>query len=329
MSALAVFLAAAALTGPPLPTVQSSVGDGQQVSGTAHWVVTPSEPVTRVEFVVDGWVRHVDQQAPYTFDWDTTEETDSTHALDVWAVTSDGRVATQHAAVTVSNPFALAFRSIGPDQHVSGTEPWGAETSGLHANWVEFLVDGRLRGLAEAPPFRIQWDTTQETNGEHTVTLWAVATNGRVAQVSTTVLVRNAQTQSTAAVEALVAHYRTEAFHWADLMRAPHPSVPGTLAAWRRVAADQRQRVLHPPHLRQFLCIHHFEGAWNANTGNGYYGGLQMNLDFIRGYGPELYAAKGLAHRWTPLEQIWVAERAVPARGFHPWPQTAHMCGYI
>ncbi len=28
--------------------------------------------------------------------------------------------------------------------------------------------------------------------------------------------------------------------------------------------------------LRQALCIHHFEGAWNANTGNGYWGGMQF-----------------------------------------------------
>jgi len=329
VSALAALLSAAALAGAPLPAVDSSLADGQTTAGVARWVVTPSEPVTRVEFVVDGWVRHVDQQAPFTYDWDTSGERDGAHTLDVWAVTGDGRVATRHATVTVSNPFELAFASLGKDERVAGTERLGASTSGLAATWVEFLVDGRLRGLAEAPPFRIQWDTTQERNGEHTITLWAVATNGRVAQVSTTVLVRNAETQTMAAVGALIGRYRTEAFHWADLMRAPHPSAPASLAAWRRVAADQRQQVLHPPHLRQFLCIHHFEGAWSANTGNGYYGGLQMNLDFIRYYGSELYAAKGLAHRWTPLEQIWVAERAVPARGFHPWPQTAHMCGYI
>ena len=54
-----------------------------------------------------------------------------------------------------------------------------------------------------------------------------------------------------------------------------------------------------------------------------------MNMDFMRGYGPELLAEKGTANNWTPLEQIWVAERAVPGRGFKPWPQTARMCGLL
>ena len=43
-----------------------------------------------------------------------------------------------------------------------------------------------------------------------------------------------------------------------------------------------------PGWLRQaFLCIHSYEGAWTSNTGNGYYGGLQMDWGFMRSYGPE------------------------------------------
>jgi hypothetical protein len=80
------------------------------------------------------------------------------------------------------------------------------------------------------------------------------------------------------------------------------------------------------------MCIHSHEAGWtNHDTGhNGHYGGLQMSFDFMRGYAPELYAAKGTADRWTPLEQMWVAERAwASGRGFHPWPETAHMCGLV
>jgi hypothetical protein len=53
---------------------------------------------------------------------------------------------------------------------------------------------------------------------------------------------------------------------------------------WRK-RAQARSRAARPPHLTEFLCIHRYEGAWNANTGNGYFGGLQMNMDFMRGYG--------------------------------------------
>ena len=63
---------------------------------------------------------------------------------------------------------------------------------------------------------------------------------------------------------------------------------------------------------------------------DSYYGGLQMNMEFQRTYGAELLARKGTADRWTPLEQIWVAERAYRSGlGFQPWPNTARMCGLL
>jgi len=55
-----------------------------------------------------------------------------------------------------------------------------------------------------------------------------------------------------------------------------------------------------------------------------------MDLLFQRQYGLELVRRKGTADRWTPLEQMWVAERALRrGRGFHPWPSTARACGLI
>jgi hypothetical protein len=84
-----------------------------------------------------------------------------------------------------------------------------------------------------------------------------------------------------------------------------------------------------PPHYNAFLCIHQYEGSWMANTGNGYYGGLQMDAQFERAYAPRLLATKGHAHNWTPLEQMWAAERGWQERGFWPWPTTARMCGLL
>ena len=99
----------------------------------------------------------------------------------------------------------------------------------------------------------------------------------------------------------------------------------------RRIKA--RYAYQHPPHLSQFLCIYsheHGSGGWSTNTGNGYFGGVQMDLDFMRTYGGFLLRTKGTANNWTYLEQIWVSERAYSSgRGFHPWPRTAAMCGLI
>lgn len=85
----------------------------------------------------------------------------------------------------------------------------------------------------------------------------------------------------------------------------------------------------YPPHYAQWLCIHRYEGSWTANTGNGYYGGLQMDYSFMGAYGGKLLSSKGTADHWTPLEQMWVAENAWQSRGFWPWPNTARFCGLL
>lgn len=80
-----------------------------------------------------------------------------------------------------------------------------------------------------------------------------------------------------------------------------------------------------------WTCIHNGEGAWNSNTGNGYYGGLQMDVGFMTTYGSDMIAKYGgYANLWSPQDQIIVAQRAYNSgRGYHPWPHTAHACGLI
>lgn len=88
--------------------------------------------------------------------------------------------------------------------------------------------------------------------------------------------------------------------------------------------------TLYHPLERSFLCIHRFEGPWNARTGNGYYGGMQMDLTFQRTYGPEFLRWFGTADRWPPSVQLAVSIKAyLSGRGFFPWPNTARACGLI
>jgi len=93
---------------------------------------------------------------------------------------------------------------------------------------------------------------------------------------------------------------------------------------------DNRQRLQtqHPPHMSDWMCIHHYEGSWQ-DSGGPYWGGLQMSQSFQQHYGGWLYRTKGTADHWTPLEQIWTAERALRTRGFWPWPNTARVCGLL
>lgn len=61
-------------------------------------------------------------------------------------------------------------------------------------------------------------------------------------------------------------------------------------------------------------------GNWSANSGNGYYGGLQFSLSTWAHYGGLLFAA--YPHLATAGEQILVAEALVEAAGgsFGAWP---------
>jgi len=144
-----------------------------------------------------------------------------------------------------------------------------------------------------------------------------------------------------------IADYRSETWRWQQLMGKPR--TPASFSErkvasasyrtwvrnlWRNRALAAEQRAANPPHRSQWLCIHRYERnpaqGWATRTGNGYYGGLQMDISFQRTYGAEILRRKGTANNWSALEQMWVAERAHRSgRGFSPWPNTARTCGLI
>ena len=66
------------------------------------------------------------------------------------------------------------------------------------------------------------------------------------------------------------------------------------------------------------LAMCESSGNWEANTGNGYYGGLQFSVATWQGYGGGEFAA--YPHDATREEQIEIAERLYARRGFQPWP---------
>jgi hypothetical protein len=55
-----------------------------------------------------------------------------------------------------------------------------------------------------------------------------------------------------------------------------------------------------------------------------------MDRGFMEGYAPHHLLRRGWANHWSPLEQMWVAERAYRSgRGFYAWPNTARACGLL
>jgi hypothetical protein len=134
--------------------------------------------------------------------------------------------------------------------------------------------------------------------------------------------------------------------YWLRLMHRPVPPLPRVaglpLTQLERVADRVARRAhalgwlgRHPPHLAGWRCIQQHETAppypgWRTASGNGYYGGLQLDRQFQVTYASWLYRSKGTAENWTALEQIWTAEFArAHGRGFAPWPHTATACGLL
>lgn len=123
---------------------------------------------------------------------------------------------------------------------------------------------------------------------------------------------------------------KTRIVHMQRVMGGPLPHRRHSVGYWRWWHWQASRRFANPPHKQAWLCIHRGEGAWTANTGNGFYGGLQADLSFQRAYAPFLLRVKGTANNWTPLEQMWMGEHALRAgRWFYPWPVTARRCGLI
>jgi hypothetical protein len=137
-----------------------------------------------------------------------------------------------------------------------------------------------------------------------------------------------------------IEHYRSVTWRWQRVMSRPLTRSSATYRKdpshrykrwvrdlWRIRAVRVRRRAVNPPYRSAWLCIHRYEASWR-DPSPPYYGGLQMDLSFQRRYAPRLLRAKGTADHWTPLEQIWAAERARRSgRGFSPWPNTARLCG--
>ena len=75
-------------------------------------------------------------------------------------------------------------------------------------------------------------------------------------------------------------------------------------------------------------CVHRHEGSWR-DPGAPYWGGMQMDWDFMATYGPWALRHYGPANNWPRWLQLHVAFKGWKARGWWPWPNTARYCGLL
>lgn len=138
-------------------------------------------------------------------------------------------------------------------------------------------------------------------------------------------------TPTTATVSVPARYHGRTARAWARAeaqQRANSEARGKSLRRLKRAASVQATSGIYGT-IRAFLCIHGGEGSW-TDPNPPYWGGVQMDLQFMRTYGSWALARWGTADRWPPDVQIVVALTAYySGRGFYPWPNTARACGLI
>ena len=111
----------------PPPTIEQNITAGQTLKGTVSWTATPSTPVTKIVFEIDGnKVSHTDTAAPYTYTVDTTTLTNGAHQFGLTVTLPDGSVVSQPyqiGTVTIDNPTSGGGGSSGGSTGGGSTTP--------------------------------------------------------------------------------------------------------------------------------------------------------------------------------------------------------------
>jgi len=123
---------------------------------------------------------------------------------------------------------------------------------------------------------------------------------------------------------------------WQARYEAEHKLATKRLRLWRKSERRSQRRVRRwrqaaittlGPVRAGLLCIHGGEGSWR-DSGDPYWGGLQMDRQFQLTYGRALVMRFGWASNWPAAAQLAVGEVAYfSGRGFGPWPNTRKPCG--
>jgi chitodextrinase/sulfur relay (sulfurtransferase) DsrF/TusC family protein len=160
------------------PTVSiTSPAGSSTVSGTVTVAASASDSVgvVRVEFYLDGALKATDTTAPYSWSFDTTQIANGSHSLQARAYDAANNTGTSSTvAVTVSNADTTAptvsITSPAGSSTVSGTVTVAASAfDSVGVVRVEFYLDGALKATDTTAPYSWSFDTSQVSNGSHSI----------------------------------------------------------------------------------------------------------------------------------------------------------------
>jgi peptidoglycan/xylan/chitin deacetylase (PgdA/CDA1 family)/sulfur relay (sulfurtransferase) complex TusBCD TusD component (DsrE family) len=141
--------------------------------------------ITKVDFLVDGTVVGTAASAPYTASWDSSTVTDGAHSLTAHVYDDKGGDAVS-AAVGVTTKNISAAPTVALTAPQDGSSQSGsvnlaasaAADTGATITTVDFLVDGTVVGTDTTAPYTASWDSSQASDGSHSITAHAYADKG-------------------------------------------------------------------------------------------------------------------------------------------------------
>jgi hypothetical protein len=174
------------INNPPTITLNTPQ-NGATIANTVQLTATTAV-TSGVQYLVDGQsFGSVATTSPYTVSWNTTTVPNGTHWLAAQTTDSTGVIGTSPVAiVTVTNGVSagpvVQLTSPGSNSILSATVSLYAQVgSSLPIKSVTFFIDFTQIGApVSGPPYTLAWDTTKVTDGQHTITVTAVDSQGNV-----------------------------------------------------------------------------------------------------------------------------------------------------
>ena len=181
---------------------------GAEVEGIVEVEVNAQDDtgVVKVEFSVGGEPVGTDGEAPYEFQWDTTDLGPGTYTLKAVAQDAVGNEGEATISVTIVGecdvsgdcPPSVSFQEPGPDAYVRGLVELKASASDDDAVVkVRFLVDDGLLVEDAQVPYKASWETAEFDDGAHVLELIAYDTTNKFASAEIQVTVDNTSPELT------------------------------------------------------------------------------------------------------------------------------------
>ena len=197
-------------TTPPSVSITFPLNNAT-VSGPIDIIASATDDVgiSKVEFYIDGSKVGEATQTPYKYTWDTDSlQYGFTHTIQAKAYDLAGNKAespvitvtigdTQEPQVTITNPLygdiasATVFIQAQVVDKMPSVKNKKIEKATSGISKVEFYIDDNKIGEATEVPYECSWDTTQVSNGTHTITVKAIDNAGNSGSTSIAVNVIN------------------------------------------------------------------------------------------------------------------------------------------